>query len=400
MSEKSKNFGLLNPLQCDDAIQNKQIVFNAEFSKITEENLRNDDFKENSPHKIMGKFSRFKVSILDGSSVTSNLKVKQIAAIYERTKFAANKLFEIEYQKQNNPDNADNVESQSVPSAYTVKFTFGDYKGMSPAEVILGFTPDVDVASTWNNIYKLYSKNLEAYPDNQTILDAMKSAYVLYKNGSLSKDIIYQLKENLAYSAKFISGNLQGKTPAQILIEDPDGLNKLTGQRDYLAKFVDKYPNNKVLIDAIDIAIKLKESGKLSNEKTADNKTMTFDILPEVPKPNMYKTVMVENVEMHPTHSLHISCNVGAEYPINIEIKNYNCPVKITEIGGLNALISQMDKNSYQSAEINLGIDDWIGVVDELESQIDVFKNIYGKDAFELAEKIERENKEKAQGNK
>lgn len=400
MSEKSKNFGLLNPLQCDDAIQNKQIVFNAEFSKITEANLRNDDFKENSPHKIMGKFSRFKVSVLDGSSVTTNLKVKQIPAIVLRTKFAANKHFEAEYQKQCSNDIKDADTSGSVSSAYTTKFSFGDYKGMSPAEVILGFAPGTNVAAEWNNTYKMYSKNVEAHPENKAIMDAMTETYELYKNGTLSKDIIYQLKENLAYSTKFISGNMKGKTPAQILIEDADGVNKLTTQREYLSKNVDKYPNNKVIIDAIDIAISLKNSGKLSNEKTEDNKTRVFEILPEVPKPNIYKTVMVGNVEMHPTHSMHIYCNVGAKYPITIEIKNYNCPVETVDNGGINAIISQMDKNSYKSAEINLSIDDWIGVVDELESQIEVFKNIYGKDAFELAEKIEKENREKAQSNK
>ena len=390
MANDNRNFGLNNPKQCSDAIQNKQLVINANLFPITEANLRNDSAKENSPQKIISSKSRFKFSILDGTSVSSNIKISQVAGISKRSDFAAKLQYEHEFGAVDK-----NSDDEDLGIAYTVRFTYGTYEGKSPAEALLS---DPDGKNKFNEIFKSLRANLEAHPDNANIMDAMTEAYNLFKDNKLSEEIIKKAKEKdeieLAYNSKFIGGNLRDKTPAQILLEESDGINILDNQYDFLAKNADKYANNRKLMQAITVAKELFKNGKLSKERVDNKKVSNFEILPEVPKANYYENVkkVINNKDLYPVNSIHIYCRVGEKNPVTIEIKNYYSPVKVNPDGRVTATASEMDKDTYQNAEINLSIDVWLGMVADLERQIEVFSIINGNEAFKLANKIAYEN--------
>lgn len=81
----------------------------------------------------------------------------------------------------------------------------------------------------------------------------------------LEKMMFSQKKEtenSIAYTARFYSGKLKGKSPAEVLNE-PDGKEILNEQYKWLRSNLEKYPNNKKLMDAITEAGKLLESGSL-----------------------------------------------------------------------------------------------------------------------------------------
>lgn len=203
---------------------------------------------------------------------------------------------------------------------------------------------------------------------------------------------------SIAYTVKFLAGNLKGKTPAQIVLENSyDEAKKLLNEQYmYLKKNVDKYPNNQKIMDAIVDANKLNEQGLITSDNVNKTKTRTFEILKEVPKPNIYAPTVINGKELYPTHSMHIWCNIGSKYPINIEIKNYNCPIKRTDTGGVNAILSEIDKDSFKMANISLDIDTWLGIVASLERQIEMFSVMNGNKAFILANQVSEELKNNA----
>ena len=68
--------------------------------------------------------------------------------------------------------------------AYTVRFTSGDMKGMTPAEVLF---QNPENSAKLNEQFKFLKKNLKKYPKNQQQIDAILDASELVKKGELIK---------------------------------------------------------------------------------------------------------------------------------------------------------------------------------------------------------------------
>lgn len=81
----------------------------------------------------------------------------------------------------------------------------------------------------------------------------------------------------LAYTCKFINGDYKGKTPAEVLIDDPTKVSLLRRSQQFLRTNLEKYPNNKKMIDAIDNAIMLLESGDLYPRNTDSYELIVFE---------------------------------------------------------------------------------------------------------------------------
>ena len=76
---------------------------------------------------------------------------------------------------------------------------------------------------------------------------------------------------SIAFTKKFLTGNLKGKSPAEVLLEDPvNGSKTLNNQYKWLKEHLKDYPKNKDLMDAIVAASKLD----LSNITEADTGSM------------------------------------------------------------------------------------------------------------------------------
>lgn len=76
-------------------------------------------------------------------------------------------------------------------------------------------------------------------------------------------------EDNIAYTTRFYSGKLKGKSPAEVLNE-PDGQETLNNQFKWLRDNLATYPNNQKLMDAITEASKLFKAGTLKKVESVN----------------------------------------------------------------------------------------------------------------------------------
>lgn len=138
-----------------------------------------DGYNEESPYKLFGKFSRFAFSILDSSdgvkkTATANIRPSEMPAIVAKTNIAL---------KQNvlyTPSEA--VTEANDSPAYTVTFGMGSLKGKTPAQVILE-GKGKELMQQRNFLLE----NLNKYPKNRKIVEAIDDAVKLYKENKLER---------------------------------------------------------------------------------------------------------------------------------------------------------------------------------------------------------------------
>lgn len=136
----------------------KTFSVTASFSPETDE----------SPLKIFSKMSRLKFCILENkNAVTANLKTNQLEGIRMRSEYA----FKAYMDRQFAPDDT----TATNRPAFTVKFMVGENKGKSPADILRenGLEKGKEIL---NSQYKWLRDNLEKYPKNKTIMDAISDA--------------------------------------------------------------------------------------------------------------------------------------------------------------------------------------------------------------------------------
>ena len=195
-----------------------------------------------------------------------------------------------------------------------------------------------------------------------------------------------------AFTERFAAGNLKGKTPADVLIENGEaGKSILNKQYLWLKENLEKYPKNQILMDAISDASKL-DIDKLKDMKPAAS----------------VKPISILNIGCRPLirkkredgkcfcYEAHITWDITKNYPVNIRIVNYYAPVVTRENGSLNVQISEKDGSSEITNEFNMTAESWLNIVDEMKTKKDGFEFIYLKNSIELAEKADAENREGA----
>lgn len=138
---------------------------------------------ELSPQTLFGKFTRLVFSMIrSGSSVRANINFDELPDIVERTAYARAKVYDCEL---NPAGQADNASGGALPIAYTTTFGMGPFKGRTPADVVME-DPEGNREKLGEH-YKLLQANVEKYPRNKIIMDAITNAYDLYKEGKLEK---------------------------------------------------------------------------------------------------------------------------------------------------------------------------------------------------------------------
>lgn len=174
-------------------------------------------------------------------------------------------------------------------------------------------------------------------------------------------------KLSIAYTTVISLGNFKGKTPAQILIDNPNDKDNLLKTKDFLSKNADKYPANKKQMDAIDDAINL-----LSNNELQKNKTEAqTEVIPT-------KIVFYDKIKCNPikekqglmdVKKITISYNPEMKSPINVTILNCVAP------SSNNGLISVDMSKCSDKKEISMfmGMDEWFETI----SRINTVKNLW-----------------------
>lgn len=152
--------------------------------------------------------------------------------------------------------------------------------------------------------------NVKTNEELEGLIDKSRYAYTRHMDLLYSTDADKNNKNRLAYTITFKMGILKGKTPADIYYNVENGPEQLERQRAFLSENIEKYPNNKIYLDAInDILQNPGDKGSIPISipickfyKSADR--------------NSYGT---ENM----VNTMTAVWNLGTENPIELSISNF-----------------------------------------------------------------------------
>lgn len=196
---------------------------------------------------------------------------------------------------------------------------------------------------------------------------------------------------NIAYTRRFKTGNLSGKSPAEVLIENGEkGKEILNNQYNFLKENLEKFPKNKELMDAI------VEASKLDLSKISENAPVAaapINIFTLSTRPLIRKR---REDGKCPCYEAKIEYVPGNKYPILVTVENYYAPVKENENGTLNVQLSAKDTSSIVSNQIFLSFEDWLYAVDQMSNTVNCFRTINFKSALDLADKFSKEERDLA----
>lgn len=195
-----------------------------------------------------------------------------------------------------------------------------------------------------------------------------------------------------AYTVRFTSGRLKGKTAAEVLSEDPEGGKEVLNQHyQWLASNLEKYPNNKKQMDAIVDASRLQKEGSLKKVEGGASGSAIMILAKEM-HPNVYKEAKYGN--KYPVSEIGITCYPENDYPYAIEIENYYAPVVKKEDGRLN--VTKSEAQDVSTTTFYMSVKDWNSLIQAINTHMRQFELLIARAQFEEAAKYEKINRENA----
>jgi hypothetical protein len=185
-----------------------------------------------------------------------------------------------------------------------------------------------------------------------------------------------------AFTVKFTTGSLKGKTPAEIVASDPDYKKTLTNQVKFLKENLAKYPANQAQIDAIMDACKLTPD-QLKDVNTSGTAGDSLELLDIGVRPLIRKK---REDGMCPCYEARIAWNNSDNYPVTVTIKNYYAPFVQKDNGTINVTVSGMDKSTLVSRDFHMTAADWLYCLSEMESAREAFRVYNFGKAWNMAE--------------
>ena len=195
-----------------------------------------------------------------------------------------------------------------------------------------------------------------------------------------------------AYTARFTSGRLNGKTPAEVLSEEPEkGKDILNQHYQWLAGNLKKYPRNKLQMDAIVEASNLLSEGRLQKVEGGAAGAV-IQILAKEMRPNVHKEPKYGN--KYPVSEIGITCHPENNYPYAIEIENYYAPVIKQDDGRLN--VRKSEAQDVNAEKFYMSAKDWNSLMQALQTHMRQFEDVIAAQQFKEAHAAEEENKREA----
>lgn len=197
-----------------------------------------------------------------------------------------------------------------------------------------------------------------------------------------------------AYTVKMLAGDMKGKTPAEVLLSNPEDLetnkNKLNNHYKWLQENVSKFPNNQSIMNAIADASKLLQTGQL---KATSVNSGTFVLLDPGMRPLIRKTDKKGNCFVY---EIKITWIFDNNYPVQVEVTNYYAPVtKDPQKGLLNVQKKQMDRSTLIQNKMSLSVKEWNKVIRGIKRSMSIFESMNGAVAWKEAIDLDRANREK-----
>ena len=206
-------------------------------------------------------------------------------------------------------------------------------------------------------------------------------AYFLGGNTDSNSNEENDFKSRPAFTQKLLFGNGKGKTPAEILIANPQEKDNLLQTRAWLLPNVDKYPANKLQIEAIDDAIALLEIGELQESSAPPSGVIVRPIYK-----TEYKHMSQKNEQGNTlVYSISIMFDSSKNYPFTIEITNCFAPIEILPSGQHRPV---MNKATHAvKSSIALTDNEWVDMIYHLTDVKQYFELTNFKPLWGIAQK-------------
>ena len=217
-----------------------------------------------------------------------------------------------------------------------------------------------------NSTGKLNVLNFNVHADEVGLLKLRSEFAINYMMESKMK--VSDLPATPAYTVKMASKEYNGKTPAQILAEDPSKKEALISTKKWLMDNLAKYPRNQEQIDAIDEALDLLDFGTLKNVEAASNIIEIYKA--DIKIPNAAK--VNENGKTF-VYSVSIVCDTGKDFPFAINIQNMYATPRKSPTGQITADLKSAENNVKSS--LLLTTDEWYKIVNKMDKLVDCFEH-------------------------
>ncbi len=219
-------------------------------------------------------------------------------------------------------------------------------------------------------------------------LDSVVDSFVTEEEEKNSPDI----PKTLAYSQTLAMKPFAGMTPAEVL-SDPKNEEELVTIYGYLEKNVDRYPKNKAQMSAINEALDLFRSGKLvkAEVKKEKNQKLVFSLtkaIPYVKDPGSTSSRRAQEGEIVPCVEVYLYLWPANRSPFQLEIINYDSPLRILENGTSAGTPSKMLKDTYVKNSIFLSWEIMKNLVERMKHSYDGFFYSQFPEALKLANNI------------
>ena len=143
-------------------VRKKTFSIEARFTRKTDE----------SPLQVFDDFARFKFNVIfDGKAVTCNIPLDILSGMKAASEYAMKEQMVRRYGAANKREEG---ETPASP-AFTVQFKAGKLKGKTPVAILLE-NDEATAKKMLNDQYKWLKENLEKYPGNKELMDAIVDA--------------------------------------------------------------------------------------------------------------------------------------------------------------------------------------------------------------------------------
>jgi len=194
-----------------------------------------------------------------------------------------------------------------------------------------------------------------------------------------------------AYTQMIPFGRFKNKTPAMVLLDNPDDKAELLRTREFLQSKVMEFAQNQKHIDAIDDAVALLDARTLKQENAAQAKS-GMQVIYAVSHKYMADT----NSQGHRLfYGMSIECYYGNKYPWVVTIENFFAPGQQTSKGGLTPKMAE--KSGYAKGIIRLNDMEWSQMIFRMESNIQNFEALWYSKMYKASLDIDRANRETRQ---
>ena len=200
-------------------------------------------------------------------------------------------------------------------------------------------------------------------------------------------------QNSAAFTKRFVTGKLKGKSPVDVLLENENGKQLLNEQYKFLVENLQKFPKNVELINAIKEAATV-DIEKLKEQANAQPQLKPYCVLDIGERP-LQRNKRADGKSF--CYGCRVMWDFTRKYPVTVTITNYYAPVVVKENGTLN--VSYAEKDDVKVYEFNMTAHQWSNTVEQMVAKKRQFEDMYFRSAYELATKISQALAEAAKNN-